>query len=413
MTKKIFDILPPNRIEGHGSSSTRPKKKNKPSSSGWSFHWWQLVIAILVIMIGGAFIYQTGWSSVQLVVHPQQQDLTLDKRVSINVDNKEVSLENVSLPGTLVTQTIEKSRQFKAQGQKKKKAHGEIIVYNSVQPTRPINLIAQTRFLSNSGYYFISPSPIHIPAAQIQNGELVPGSTKVEVEAMEGGAEYNIKPAQFSVPGLSGTVYYDKIYAVSQKKMTGGGTVTQVTTEDLDRAHKELLGELTTEGLKQFRKNYQGYVFLRSGSRSEVIKSSSAVEVGAEIEYFEFTINEELSAIGFKKTDLEQLAEDFVQQALASDRKLVPESLDLNYYVSSKDVPAGTMVIEVKLKAKTYTPFQEAEIKNAIQGQSLATILKTVQQVYPSVQKVEIQKNPFWLRSVPNSSARVDLRTAF
>src|SRR6056297_3653251 len=169
MTKKIFDILPPNQVNEQPSSSKEPKSSSvtkKRKKSFWKNSWWKISLAILIFLGLGGFIYQSGWATVDVTLSPTAKSIQVEKRVTINVNQESVDTENIVIPGKLVSEEIEKSRQFEAQGEKKKKASGTITVYNSYSnPTTPINLIAQTRFLSNSGYYFLSKTPIHIPAA--------------------------------------------------------------------------------------------------------------------------------------------------------------------------------------------------------------------------------------------------------
>jgi len=419
MTKKIFDIVPPNQINKKPAAATnkkssfkkKKKKLKKITTGGW---WWKIsLVAILFIVLGG-FIYQSGWAAVDLTLSPAQMTVETEKRVTVNVSQDGVDKENIVVPGKLIKEEIEKSRQFEAQGEKKKKAHGTLTVYNSYNnPVTPINLIAQTRFLSNSGYYFLSETPVHIPAARYEEGELVPGSTQIEVVAMEGGEEYNISPAQFSIPGLSGTAYYDKIYASSEEKMIGGGVATQVTSEDLNRAHRLLSEELITDGVTKFRTDNKEYEFLKAATNNEIIKSYSSVEVGTELEHFDFTINSELTALGIKEVALQELAQSLLKDELATGTALVPESLETNYYVSSKDLEEGRMVIKLTVSGKSYQPVDKEALKTDLQGMSLGLLEGNLEENYGEFEAVKVDKKPFWLRKVPTDLERISVEIEF
>ena len=376
--------------------------------------WWKIGLAAILFIILGGFIYQSGWAAIDLTLSPAQTTVETEKRVTVSVNQDGVDKENIVIPGELITEEIEKSRQFEAQGEKKKKAHGTLTVYNNYSnPVTPINLIAQTRFLSNSGYYFLSETPVHIPAARYDDGELIPGSTQIEVVAMEGGEEYNISPAQFSVPGLSGTAYYDKIYASSEKKMIGGGVATQVTSEDLNRAHRLLSEELIADGVTKFRSENKGYEFLKAAVNNEINKSYSSVEVGAELEHFDFTINSELTALGIKEASLQELAENLLKEKLATGTALVPESLEINYYVSSKDLEEGRMVIKLTVSGKSYQPINKEVLKTDLQGMSLGLLKNNLEENYGEFETVKVDKKPFWLRKVPTDLERISVKIEF
>ena len=100
--------------------------------------------------------------------------------------------------------------------------------------------------MSDSGKLFVALQKIVIPAAKKSGSKITPGSVQINVQAVEGGTDYNIAPSNFSVPGLKGTAYYYSIYATSTAAMTGGytGKVKKVTDDDIQGA-KDVLTKKT------------------------------------------------------------------------------------------------------------------------------------------------------------------------
>src|SRR6056297_24048 len=100
MTKKIFDIVPPNQINKKPAAATnkkssfkkKKKKLKKITTGGW---WWKIsLVAILFIVLGG-FIYQSGWAAVDSTFSPAQMTVETEKRVTVNVSQDGVDKENI------------------------------------------------------------------------------------------------------------------------------------------------------------------------------------------------------------------------------------------------------------------------------------------------------------------------------
>ena len=105
-------------------------------------------------------------------------------------------------------------------------ASGKITVYNNYS-SAPQKLIANTRFQTSDGKIYRIKGAISVPGM---------GVTEATVYADRAGEEYNIGPADFTIPGLKGGPRFEKVFAKSKSAMSGGtsGNVRIVKKEDLD-----------------------------------------------------------------------------------------------------------------------------------------------------------------------------------
>ena len=122
------------------------------------------------------------------------------------------------------------------------KASGIITVFNEYSSDSQ-RLVASTRFLSSSGKIFRAIEDIYIPGAQLNDDEIIPSSIDVEVVANYLGAEYNIGPSDFTIPGFKGTVKYAGFYGKSNTAMNGGSNET-IEDNDLETEYQDKLDQL-------------------------------------------------------------------------------------------------------------------------------------------------------------------------
>lgn len=171
--------------------------------------WYVIAAGILVLVAGSLFFV---WKSASLkvvltpkkiVVHPEGQIVALPfEKISL----KE-TLADANLPFT-VKKVGERSR-------------GTIVVYNA-HSTEPYRFVARTRFESPDGNIYRIEKPLLIPGGTKKDGEFIPGSIEVEVIADEPGEAANKEFADFTVPGLKGSVLFEKFYARSKGPISGG-----------------------------------------------------------------------------------------------------------------------------------------------------------------------------------------------
>lgn len=426
--KKFFDIFPPEMfasqpVEPPAVARRKEERKifkkeligAKPPKPFW-FKAILILIGIFIFLLGGFFYFKLP--RLDLEIWPKTEFLSLTEQIVVDKNAPEIDLVNKVIPGKILEEEKELWQEFQATGKtfEEGKARGTIRVYNKYNPPTPMTLKATTRFLSDSGKLFLSPQKIYIPAAKIEKGKVVPSWTEIEVVAAEAGEDYNIGPANFSVPGLAGTPYYYAIYGESQTSMTGGfkKEIKQVTEEDIQKAQDSLTKRLL-EDIETSLKNKVSseFILLDTALSKEIVEVSSLVKAGAVIPQFNFQAKAKGMVLIFKKSDLEDFAKKSILSQIPVSKKIFEESLTINYTAQLIDLKEGKITLNLKFSAIIYPGITKEELTALIKGKSAEGIREIVYENFPEVSQIKINFRPFWVKKTPKNIEKINIKLNF
>lgn len=180
------------------------ERRKRPS------HTWYAVGLGIFLLCAGGFFFVWRNTSLRVVLTPKKITINSEGQM-IALPFEEISLR-VPLEGMNIPFAVKKVE---------KRARGTIVVYNAYS-VKPHRFVARTRFESPDGKMYRIENPLLIPGAKEEGGTLAPGSTEVEVVADNPGEEYNKEFADLTVPGLKGSVLFEKFYARSKGPIHGG-----------------------------------------------------------------------------------------------------------------------------------------------------------------------------------------------
>jgi len=323
--------------------------------------------------------------------------------------------------GELKSQTIEidkdKTGQGKATGQKEQgaKATGKIIISN-YWDSAPQLLVAGTRFqaISNNKIFRV-PQEITVPGTTIQQGNLVPGSIEIEVEADDIGAEYNIAPDRFIIPGLP-TDKQAKIYGESNNPMTGGikKTVKVVSQDDctnLLNSTKEALQKETEKDLAQKAKAYKDYKFDTGFIFSQVAEEKCDPAVDSEANSFSASAKVHYIVFLYKENDLKALLKDKMQPEISKTKDLATDSFSqIDFLEKNVDIAKKYLNLKIKTNLILIAKLDISAIKNNILGKDRDSATKYLNS-FSDVKKVEIKFLPSFIKRLPKSANRIMIET--
>lgn len=400
-----------------GRAKKRREQKALSQARGvFSFSKLVFAAAVLVIVAAAVFVVLTLKSKLTLSLYFAQQNIAIEDEVKVDVDQTEPDLENKVIPGKFFEEEKEKWEVFAATGKvaADRKAGGVIKVYNSHNPPRPVTLVSQSRFLSSGGgKIFRALEKIYLPSASIKGGKIVPSVTEIKVEAQEAGADYNIEPSKFSVPGLAGTALYYTVWAESEKPMEGGSEeeVTKVTEDDLENAKQELaliLRNSAQNSLK--RKVSEGFVLDDSAIVEEDIETTCFNAAETVALDFNCYGKIKLKGLAFKAEDLKNIAFGFIKAVKPSSKELREESLEVSSVLKGVVTKAGKMVLSVSAAAKAYEQLNQDLLFYQIYGKKAEDIRKVILDNFPQIEKVQLSFWPFWVRRAPKNIERINIR---
>jgi len=411
MAKKIFDILPPDKLEETEVKEEEVMEEEGelslpeirlPSFKGVSVQAKPMILFLSLALVG-AFCY-FYLPRVTIEVYPESEISNFKTEMTVDKD-----LTTVYAAEKIVAQ------EFPATGTafKENKAIGIIRVYNAYS-TSPQILVVNTRFISTEGKLFRITKRITVPGGHYQEGELVPGFLDVQVRADQPGEEFNIGPSTFSIPGFAGTARYTFFYGKSFQSMAGGfkKQVSQVTQDDLDQAKSILEKRGIEESQAELKeKALSGYILLEKATRVEALEVSSSVSVNQEAENFTFRVKAKSSVIAFKEQDVKDFVVQFISSEIPSDKKIHQESLSLDYRVEEINFELSQIKFSLNAEVKIYSDIDESCLKNALKGKTLNETELYLKN-YPEIRTSSVQFWPFWVKKVPqnNEKIRVELK---
>lgn len=428
MTKKIFDIFPPEpptafREEELKSflrkTTSQPLLKKKKR--------WGVILVPGILILAGIFSYFL-LPRVQIEIWPETQALNFKEKVEVTSEVNQPNFDGAKIiPGKVFSNQKFSSQEFSSSGKavKKEKARGTIRVYNAYSTSSRV--LIPSRFISADGKLFWSLKNEVIPGAEYEKGKLIPGYVDIEVQAAEAGEDYNIKPSTFALPALAGSPLYTTIYGKSFSPMTGGfkGEVSQVTQEDLEKAENILASQLFEEGSNALKndlqsdKNSSNFILLNEAQSQEIAEALSSKKLGEETQVFNFQVKVYSKALVFKKSDLEDFAKEFIlSQTPQNDlelnsfwlkKKIQTESLKIDFNPESIDLKSEKIILNLDITAKIYPDINEIILKKALFGKSLKETQILLEE-QPQATKVQVKFWPFWVKKVPQDMGKIKIK---
>ncbi len=395
MNRKIFfDILPPKKFV--------QKKIKEQRVSNFGVFKKGLIFACLSLILLGIIGY-FALAKVEIEIWPETEILNFNEEITASTKTFQVNFLEGSIPARIFEIEESASQEFPSSGKIEKKAEGTIRVYNNYHLL--VALRSGTRFQPpfEKVLYFCSPQKIVIPAKSYLDIKVIacrPGE----------GEKYNIGPSKFSVPGLSGTDLFFYIHGESFEPMAGGGTISQVTEDDLERA-KNILTETAFTRINESLKNKipTDFIPLEGAIKEEILETFPEVEPGAEVQSFKFQVKVKSKALVFKKSDLENFAKEFISAQIPKDKKLQTESLKIDFQAESTDLESEKTVLNLEFSAKIYLDIDFSLLRENLKGKSLEET-KIILENQADIIKAQISAWPFWVRKIPQDIEKIELK---
>lgn len=432
MARKIYDIVPPKvarKIEKNIKEffdeekdspvrlkTGRYRRQNKKKERSL---WRTILIggAAVVLFVAVYLFFKLPKADIQ--VWPKVDVLSFEQTITADKSIDSIDETKALVPAQYLEFTKTETESFPATGSASDegKAKGTITVYNKNDPTSSVTLKTGTHFLSDSGKYFVTLEKIIIPAGTKKGGKVTPGSIRVKVEAAESGPGYNIAPASFSVPKLSGTAYYYSIYATSDSDMAGGytGKVKKVTDDDIQTAKDVITKKAISDAEKELKNQISSdSVLLDDAIVSIITSASTQTKTGAITENFSYEATAKASALAFKKSDLENFAKHYIISQVPEGKTLLDSSFKIDYSVGTLDAKSGKITLKLNFSSGVYQNVDKNSLALSLIGKNAGQINDIIDGSFgDNISKVKINLWPFWVRSAPNNQKKVNIYLNF
>ncbi len=429
MPRKIYDIKPPKVSHKKEAVKERPvkevlqdtkiKKNSGHHKKESSSIWWPISVCILVVVIiVGVYLF-FKLPKADIIIWPKVDTLSFQQTITADKSADSINETKAVIPAYYFQAVKTNSQDFPATGNASNEgqASGSITIFNKYDPPTPFTFKAGTHFMSDSGKLFIAMQKIVIPAAKKVGNKITPGSVKINIQAVDGGSDYNIAPSNFSIPGLKGTAYYYSVYATSYSAMTGGytGNVKKVTDDDIQGAKDTLTQKTTSDAMAALKSQISSeYLLLDNAALSSVTNASTQTKSGAVADNFNYQVTVQASALVFKKSDLDNFAKDYIISQLPQGKTLLDNSYKIDYSASLVDVSGGKATLNLNFSSGTYQSIDKNSMALSLLGENASQIKETINNsLGNNVSKIKINFWPFWVSSAPNNQNKVNIGLNF
>ena len=375
---------------------------------------------VVVVALGlGFVVFGRTLPRADVIIYPARETRNETVEILVSGSVPRVDLAKGIIPGELLTLEKSLSGEFEAFGVQdvSGKARGKITIYNAYS-SQAQNFVA-SRFQAENGpstgvgagKIFWTAKSVSVPGYTTKDGKIVPGQTQAEVVAAEAGESYNIGPSKFTMPALKGTARSEKIYAVSDSPIIGGGSGSSkiVSNDDAAKAYAELKEKVKPQ-FNEFKNNLPaGFQLWPEAYNEELADSSVNPEVGGAADKFTATVKMVARAVVFKNGDLENYMNNKIGANLEENKLLLAGSKEISFLKPPVvDYQKGAVSATLVVKYDVIDKFDTEEFKVAILKKKEKEI-KNILSVYKNVERVEVNMWPFWVRRVPPNSDRVKI----
>jgi len=240
---------------------------------------------------------------------------------------------------------------------------------------------------------------------------------QVKVEAVEGGEGYNIGPATFSVPKLSGTNYYYSVYAESSKAMAGGyaGKVKKIIDDDISQAKDALTKKLKAENEATLRNSISSdYVLLDDMISSEIISASTEAKAGTVADNFTYQVKVKSKALAFKKSDLEKFAKDYIIFQMQETKTMLDNSFKIDYSSKASDIDKGKITLNLTFSSGVYQDIDKNSLTLSLTNKNKSQIEETIKDnLGDQISGMRVNFWPFWVTKSPKSQKALKIELKF
>lgn len=394
------------------SKSINPKKSARKISLppiNKKFLFGFIALSVFILGIVALLILPKAVISVK----PDAEKVSGDIEVKIASSTKEVNLDDKNIPGSVVEANAEETRKFPATGKKNigEKARGTITVYNEWD-SNPQPLVENTRFTSSDGKIFRTTQSINVPGTTINQGNVVAGTAQVSVTADQPGEEYNVGPGNFTIPGLP-QAKQSKIYGKSQAAMAGGLSkeVIIVSSKDVEDAKNVIANDLYSKTVEELKsKSNDDNMIIEAAIKNSIKEETPSPAIDAEAGEFDMKVTVQSWSVAFKKNDLRAVVKNELGKKIDDDKEIIDDGAgSFTYSVQSTDVEGQAVSLIVHANGFASLNLDWDSVKSNLAGLSKEEVEEKIRAL-EGIRNVEVVFWPFWVRSVPSNTQRVEIK---
>ncbi len=418
--KSLRDIFPESNhndkpeeiVTNYYTPNSNNKDRRLLKFKGWPIKVAGLVVVLLIIA-GFGYGISSKFAHVTVRITPKQGRLLVsnvyEATRGVQTGLKFVLASNLQDEATLSVTATGKE-------QVQDKTHGQIVVYNNYS-TQAQPLVATTRFQTSAGLVYRTPFAITVPGmTKGSDGSMIPGQVEITVVADKAGANYNIEPSDFTIPGFKGNPKFDKFYARSKVAMTGGfiGERGKVSEVDKAKAEVELKKLLTIKIAQKLKPQIpDDYVLFDDAIIMDFTESILPTTDTPDKATFKMTVN--ATGVLLNKEELSR----YLAKQQVPDYQDEPVTItnwpQLKFTLQNKNnLNVGNLEkISFKLEGNGHLvwSFDEKSLKDKLRLATDDNYQAIFDKNFPTIQTVNLVFSPPWIRTVPADESKITVES--
>ncbi len=428
--KKSMDIVDPEDVKVNFFRRRILGEKTKPQSGleeiipprmepirveheGKRLKWSKLFIffIILAVVVSGVVAYLT-LPSTEITITPKVEKKSFDLSLvgTVSISRIDEILNRLPLQEVKVVKS--NSQEFLATGEKQldEKARGTITVYNEYSSSDQ-TLVATTRFESPDGKIFRIPKTITVPGVKIEEGRIIASSIDVEVIADQPGNDYNIGPADFTIPGFKGGPKFASFYGKSKESMSGGSTekVKVVLAEDLEQAEKILVEQLKGEVSQALEEQIPSDLkILEGGLKEEIADITSTAEEDDRADKFNLGVDMVIRALLYREDDLKDLIDLNLIAQITEERRPLSDTQKIKWQEPTINWEKGEVSFSLEIEEDLAFKIDTDKLKSNLVGKEEVEVRKYLTS-QPEIEKAKVTFWPFWANEIPKQEKKIKI----
>ncbi len=358
-------------------------------------------------------LLSTVFARVTITLKPTVDSAKIDgTQISFDASVSDVAVSSHTVPAEFLSFDGSANEDFDATGNDyvNQKASGRVKIYNAFGTT-PQALVANTRFLTDSGILFRLTKSVVIPGAKkASDGSLAAESIEADLIADKAGEESNVSgQVKLHIPGFKGTPKYDGFYGLAMSGFSGGsvGQGKTITHDDLVKA-QEAVSKKVFDDLRQSMAQKIPANFTLIDSLSEIrIVSMNAPKEKMRADRFTVQVNAAARVFVFRSADVFKLLNELVLKGDTA-KSIVESSADLHYQIKSINYDRKIADVNIAGSVKTKAVVNTQELTSLVAGKKEGSLIDAMKQ-RRDIATFRVAFFPPWMFSAPTNPNHISI----
>jgi len=373
--------------------------KNYSGGSFWRVYRNKLIyifpalLAVLSIVFANVFL---PTANIFVLAKQNNFERIIEASLSLNAEKN----SEKEIPCRQLEKEEKFSQVFPATGEKDIKDYsvGRVTIFNEWDSLKH-TFSAGSKIISENGKVFKLQDTVTVSGFSRSDGKDVAGKVIAEVKAEEPGSDYNIKPGKFFFLGLKGSEKYDKIYAESSSKMSGGriSKKSVVSKDDILNVNKTIAAYIEKVDSSNFGVG-DGEIVLEKSINGHIASLFISSNEGDSVDSFKVEATIIRNALALDKNAIKGFSASYLEENIADIKTEVISFLG--------DDTGGK--IKIRVTGESSENISEEKLKDMILGQSKSDAQKILGNLN-SIENISIKFWPFWMNKIPNNTEKVNI----